>query len=48
MPQVKPDSGFWTGASYHFTFTIPALYPHDPPKVAITSIRFWLCVNGVL
>lgn len=33
MVQVKPDSGFWKGASYHFTFTIPALYPHDPPKV---------------
>lgn len=32
--QVKPDSGFWKGASYHFTFTIPALYPHDPPKVS--------------
>ncbi|CAB1096122.1 unnamed protein product [Ectocarpus sp. CCAP 1310/34] len=31
--KVQPDSGFWKGASYHFTFTIPALYPHDPPKV---------------
>lgn len=31
--QVKPDSGYWKGASYDFTFTIPALYPHDPPKV---------------
>lgn len=34
--QVQPDSGFWKGASYNFTFTIPALYPHDPPKVNST------------
>lgn len=30
---VTPDSGFWTGASYDFTFTVPGHYPHDPPKV---------------
>jgi ubiquitin-conjugating enzyme E2 M len=30
---VSPDSGYWTGAKYHFTFVIPALYPHEPPKV---------------
>jgi len=31
--EVKPDTGYWTGANYLFTFTIPALYPHEPPKV---------------
>lgn len=30
---VSPDSGFWSGAKYLFTFTIPAGYPHEPPKV---------------
>ncbi|RYH26039.1 ubiquitin-conjugating enzyme E2 [archaeon] len=30
---VSPDSGFWSGAKFVFYFTIPALYPHEPPKV---------------
>lgn len=30
---VAPDSGPWVGAKYTFSFTIPALYPHEPPKV---------------
>lgn len=30
---VSPDSGFWSGAKYLFTIAIPALYPHEPPKV---------------
>ncbi|GMH52078.1 hypothetical protein TrVE_jg3808 [Triparma verrucosa] len=30
---VTPDSGYWSGCTYSFTFTIPALYPHEPPKV---------------
>jgi ubiquitin-conjugating enzyme E2 M len=30
---VSPDSGFWCGAKYLFTIQIPALYPHEPPKV---------------
>jgi len=30
---VTPDSGYWKGATYRFTFNIPAGYPHDPPKV---------------
>eukprot|EP00598_Pedospumella_elongata_P002152 CAMPEP_0184968032 /NCGR_PEP_ID=MMETSP1098-20130426/1207_1 /TAXON_ID=89044 /ORGANISM="Spumella elongata, Strain CCAP 955/1" /LENGTH=220 /DNA_ID=CAMNT_0027489583 /DNA_START=77 /DNA_END=739 /DNA_ORIENTATION=- len=30
---VSPDSGFWSGAKYVFTVAIPALYPHEPPKV---------------
>ena len=30
---VSPDSGYWAGAKYPFTFAIPALYPHEPPKV---------------
>lgn len=44
--QVKPDSGFWKGASYDFTFTIPALYPHDPPKVR-AKFSFWKVVMTV-
>ena len=34
---VSPDSGFWSGAKYHFTFVIPALYPHEPPKVTCNT-----------
>ncbi len=30
---MTPDSGLWKGARYHFTFVIPPLYPHEPPKV---------------
>eukprot|EP00612_Vaucheria_litorea_P004907 CAMPEP_0171461518 /NCGR_PEP_ID=MMETSP0945-20130129/5933_1 /TAXON_ID=109269 /ORGANISM="Vaucheria litorea, Strain CCMP2940" /LENGTH=217 /DNA_ID=CAMNT_0011987879 /DNA_START=101 /DNA_END=754 /DNA_ORIENTATION=+ len=30
---VTPDSGFWKGASYEFSFHVPGHYPHDPPKV---------------
>mmetsp|Transcript_32123 Transcript_32123/g.96260 ORF Transcript_32123/g.96260 Transcript_32123/m.96260 type:complete len:223 (-) Transcript_32123:645-1313(-) len=31
--RVTPDTGFWQGASYLFTFQIPDHYPHSPPKV---------------
>jgi len=30
---VTPDTGFWKGATYLFTFQIPDHYPHTPPKV---------------
>lgn len=30
---VTPDTGFWSGATYKFTFLIPDHYPHEPPKV---------------
>jgi len=30
---VVPDSGYWAGASYNFTFSISPLYPHEPPRV---------------
>lgn len=30
---ICPDSGFWKNATYHFSFYIPAHYPHTPPKV---------------
>jgi len=31
--RITPDTGFWEGASYLFTFQIPDHYPHSPPKV---------------
>jgi ubiquitin-conjugating enzyme E2 M len=34
---VCPDTGPWNGASYQFSFTIPALYPHEPPKVVCNT-----------
>ena len=30
---ITPDSGYWCGAPYHFTLVIPAIYPHEAPKV---------------
>jgi ubiquitin-conjugating enzyme E2 M len=30
---ISPDSGYWKGATYVFSFAIPPHYPHSPPKV---------------
>lgn len=37
---VSPDSGFWQGATYHFSFAIPAHYPHEPPKVECKTLIY--------
>ncbi|KAE8906214.1 hypothetical protein PF005_g25558 [Phytophthora fragariae] len=31
--KVTVDTGLWKGAVYNFSFKIPPMYPHDPPKV---------------
>ncbi|CEG49066.1 rub1-conjugating enzyme e2 [Plasmopara halstedii] len=31
--KIAVDTGLWKGASYDFSFKIPPMYPHDPPKV---------------
>ncbi|KAF0695777.1 Aste57867_13428 [Aphanomyces stellatus] len=37
--KITVDTGLWTGAAYNFTFKIPSLYPHEPPKVrCVTKI----------
>jgi ubiquitin-conjugating enzyme E2 M len=30
---VKPDSGYYAHGVFRFTFAVPAMYPHEPPKV---------------
>ena len=30
---VSPQTGYWVGAKYNFSFSVPADYPHKPPKV---------------
>jgi len=30
---IKPDSGYYVGGVFKFSFTVPAMYPHEPPKV---------------
>jgi ubiquitin-conjugating enzyme E2 M len=30
---LNPDKGFWAGYVYTFSFAIPDMYPHEPPKV---------------
>mmetsp|Transcript_14991 Transcript_14991/g.29183 ORF Transcript_14991/g.29183 Transcript_14991/m.29183 type:complete len:253 (-) Transcript_14991:91-849(-) len=30
---VSPDDGYWKGFRYTFQFTVPDMYPHEPPKV---------------
>ena len=42
---VTPDSGFWSKATYVFTFVIPALYPHEPPKVTCNTPIYHPNVN---
>jgi ubiquitin-conjugating enzyme E2 M len=37
---VKPDTGYWKGATYDFSFTIPAHYPHEPPKVECQTLIY--------
>jgi len=32
---IKPDRGFWQGATYNFKFTFPPKYPFNPPKVRL-------------
>lgn len=34
---VKPDAGFWVGATVAFDVEFPDTYPYDPPKVACLS-----------
>ncbi|KAL0583226.1 hypothetical protein ABG067_006834 [Albugo candida] len=31
--KIKVDNGYWKGAAYNFSFRIPPMYPHEPPKV---------------
>ena len=42
---VTPDTGFWKGATFHFTFTRPAMYPHEPPKVHCDTKIFHPNIN---
>jgi len=42
---VSPDSGFWKGATYKFTFSIPADYPHKPPKVLCETTIYHPNIN---
>jgi ubiquitin-conjugating enzyme E2 M len=30
---VDDSSSMWYPATYHFTFTVPVAYPHEPPRV---------------
>jgi|MDSW01.3.fsa_nt_gb ubiquitin-conjugating enzyme E2 M len=30
---IKPDEGYYAGGKFVFDFTVPAVYPHEPPKV---------------
>lgn len=43
---VHPDGGLWNGARYHFTFVIPALYPHEAPKVKF--LLYYYLLDGCL
>ncbi|GMP38050.1 hypothetical protein CsSME_00009461 [Camellia sinensis var. sinensis] len=30
---IRPDEGYYLGGTFIFTFQVPAVYPHEPPKV---------------
>ncbi|RKO96138.1 ubiquitin-conjugating enzyme, partial [Caulochytrium protostelioides] len=34
---ITPDEGFYRGGRFHFTFTVPTSYPHEPPRVLCTQ-----------
>ena len=30
---IKPDEGYYRGGTFEFSFAVPTMYPHEPPKV---------------
>jgi len=30
---INPDKGYWANYVYRFSFAVPDMYPHEPPKV---------------
>ena len=48
---IRPEEGLYRGGAFTFTFTVPPVYPHEPPKVKCkTKARgpgaacfVWLC-----
>ena len=34
---ITPQTGLWQGATYNFSFAIPADYPHTPPKITCNT-----------
>ena len=30
---IRPDEGYYRGGTFTFSFAVPPLYPHEPPKV---------------
>ena len=34
---IKPDEGYYRGGKFVFDFNVPAVYPHEPPKVKCTQ-----------
>ena len=34
---IKPDEGYYKGGKFVFTFNVPGVYPHEPPKVKCTQ-----------
>jgi len=42
---ITPDTGYWNGATYTFLLEIPALYPHEPPKVTCKNKIFHPNIN---
>lgn len=37
---IRPDEGYWRDAKYRFSFSIKALYPHEPPKVKCETMVY--------
>ncbi|PHT56541.1 NEDD8-conjugating enzyme Ubc12 [Capsicum baccatum] len=31
--KIQPDAGYYVGGKFLFSFDVPSLYPHNPPKV---------------
>ncbi|KAH0700295.1 hypothetical protein KY290_016158 [Solanum tuberosum] len=31
--KIQPDGGYYAGGNFLFSFQVPSIYPHEPPKV---------------
>ncbi|KAL8160384.1 hypothetical protein V2J09_001921 [Rumex salicifolius] len=44
---IRPDEGYYLGGTFVFFFTVPSVYPHEPPKVYHPNIDLEgnVCLN---
>ena len=43
--QMTPNDGYWKGATFDFTVSVPKDYPHVPPKCLCKTLVCRLITN---